>query len=102
MVRMPIKQIDIKKMKMAKQVLAVFEILGIDEKDLDNLVAIETLRYEINELKSQIKELQEFKEKTIKAEKLEASGGKTTNAYSENLMKAFGGKTEEFNLNGKR
>ena len=102
MVRVPIKQIDVKKIKMAKNVLAVFEVLGIGEQDLDNLLTIEILFNEMNELKKRVAELEEFKEKTIKAEKLEASGAKTTNAYSESIKNAFTKKTEEFNLNGRR
>lgn len=102
MVRLPIKEIDIKKMKMAKEVLAVLEILGIGEDDLDNLVEIRTLREEINNLNARIKQLEEFKERTIKSEKAEATGGKITNSYSEAIKKSYKGGVEEYNLNGRR
>ena len=96
MVRLPIKEIDIKKMKMAKEVLAVLEILGIGENDLDNLVEIRTLREEINNLNARIKQLEEFKERTIKSEKVEATGGKITNSYSEAIKKSYKGGVEEY------
>ena len=57
MVVQKIKDIDIKKMKSAKGVMAVLELLGISEDDLILLKQIPAMRKELEELR-------EFKEKT--------------------------------------
>ena len=68
MVVQKIKDIDIKKMKSAKGVMAVLELLGISEDDL-------LLLKEIPAMREELKELREFKEKTertieVKAENI--------------------------------
>ena len=57
MVVQKIKDIEIKKMKSAKGVMAVLELLGISEDDL-------LLLKEIPARREELKELREFKEKT--------------------------------------
>lgn len=102
MVRQPIKDLDVKKVKMAKQVLAVFEILGIKEADLDNLVnlpnELNALREENKALKGRITELEEFKKTVERTAKNEAKGG---TSVGEEVKKAFIGKVEEFNPYGR-
>ena len=54
MVAQKLKELDIEKVKMAKDVMAVLEVLGIDEDDL-------LLLKEIPAMLAELKELRQFK-----------------------------------------
>lgn len=89
MVVQKIKDIDVKKMKSAKGVMAVLELLGISEDDL-------LLLKEIPAMKEELKELKEFKakmERTIET-KSENVGKKPV---SKIVSDVYNPKTKEFN-----
>lgn len=95
MVRVPIKEIDTKKVKMAKQVLAVFELLGISEEDLDNILSLKTLDDTLLEIKLKLNEL------TEKVEKLQRTAIAEESAkITKDINRAFKSGVEEYRLNG--
>jgi hypothetical protein len=98
MVRQPLREIDVKKLKMAKEVLSFLEVLGIKEEDLDNLVNIPSLVSKIESLEKRIEELEEFKTAVIRTSKNEIKGEKSV---SEMIKEAFKGGVEEFNPYGR-
>lgn len=89
MVTQKIKDIDLKKLKSAKGVMAVLELLGITEEDL-------LLLKDIPAMKTELEELREFKAKTERT--LEA---KATNTGSKSIAKVisdvYGKPSKEFN-----
>lgn len=96
MVRQTLKNLDVKKIKMAQQVLAVMEIMGIEEATIDELLS---LIDEFKKLKAEVEELREFKEQQIRIQRMETKGG---TSIQEQIREAFKGGTEEYNLNGRR
>lgn len=93
MVVQKIKDIDVKKIKEAKGVLAILELLGLTEDDL-------LLLKEIPAIKEELAELREFKESVIRVQRAE-SAGKVTKSVQDQIRDAFKSKVEEFNPNGK-
>ena len=89
MVTQKIKDIDLKKLKSAKGVMAVLELLGIAEEDL-------LLLKDIPAMKAELAELREFKAKTERT--LET---KATNTTSKSIAKVisdvYGKPSKEFN-----
>ena len=77
MVTQKIKDIDLKKLKSAKGVMAVLELLGIAEEDL-------LLLKDIPAMKTELEELREFKSKTERT--LET---KATNTGSKSVAKVI-------------
>lgn len=99
MVRQSLKDIDVKKIKMAKDVLAVFEVLGVDEDLIDEIISLVN---RVNELEKEVSELTEFKDSVLRTQKNEASGGtESKEKLSDIIQKNFDGKVEEFNPYGK-
>ena len=108
MVRQPLRDIDTKKIKMAQNVLAFLEILGVRECDLDNLV--EKFPEKIQLLEQKIIEFEEFKEeirerltkveKTLRTENTNTSKGIKT--PSEAMRELYNGGVEEFNPHGRK
>lgn len=92
MVVQRIKDIDVKKLKSAKGVMAVMELLGISEEDL-------ILIKEIPAMKSELEELREFKAKTLRT--LE---GKAENIdvkpVSQTIKDVYGKPSKEFKPHG--
>ena len=89
MVTQKISEIDVKKLKSAKGVMAVLELLGLSEEDL-------LLLKEIPAMKAEIKELREFKEKTLRTidNKNENAGGKP---IGQAIKDVYGKPSKEFN-----
>lgn len=98
MVRQPLREIDVRKLKKAKEVLAFLEVLGIQEKDLDNLVDLPALLERINVLEKRVEELEEFKTTVIRTSKNEVKGEKSV---GEVMKEAFSKGVEEFNPYGR-
>ena len=88
MVAQKIKDIDIKKLKSAKGVMAVFELLGITEDDL-------LLIKDIPQMRKELEELRDFKAKTERTleNKAENVGKK---ALSESISDVFKKPSKEF------
>lgn len=120
MVGQSLKDINPKQLKLAKQLLAVFEVMGIDEVDLTEVAnlhqinfkiecivkplneKIDKLNEKIKEQSEQIAELQEFKDSVIRVQKNETSAKtEKKDTFADILRKNFDGKVEEFNPNGK-
>ena len=76
MVVQHIKDIDIKKLKQAKAVLAVLELLGLTENDL-------LLLKDVPAMQARIIELEEFKEQVMRAQRMENSGKTATKKTGE-------------------
>lgn len=89
MVTQKIKDIDLKKLKSAKGVMAVLELLGIAEEDL-------LLLKDIPAMKAELEELREFKAKTERT-----LDTKATNTGSKPIAKVisdvYGKPSKEFN-----
>lgn len=89
MVVQKIKDIDIKKMKSAKGVMAVLELLGISEDDL-------LLLKEIPAMRKELEELREFKEKTERTIEVKAENiGKKSVAQA--IKDVYNKPSKEFN-----
>ena len=89
MVKQKIKDINGKLLKNAQGVMAVLELLGLDEDDL-------LLLKEIPQMKEQIKELEEFKQTTLRTLSNQASGG-SGKSISQIINDVYGKDTKEFN-----
>lgn len=89
MVRKSIKEIDVKKLKKAKGVMAVLELLDISEDDL-------LLLKEIPAIKQELEELRDFKAKATRTleGKAENSGKKSVGEVVKSVYK---GEQKEFN-----
>lgn len=89
MVVQKLKELDIEKVKMAKDVMAVLEVLGIDEDDL-------LLLKEIPAVLAELKELRQFKVDVTRT--LEVKNGNTdVKSAGEVVKKVYKGDIKEFN-----
>lgn len=89
MVTQKIKDIDLKKLKSAKGVMAVLELLGIAEEDL-------LLLKDIPAMKTELEELREFKAKTERT--LETKATSTgTKSVAKTISDVYGKTSKEFN-----
>ena len=87
MVVQKIKEIDVKKIKQAQGVMAVFELLGITEEDL-------VLLKEIPTMKAELEELREFKTQVLNTI---TNKNEAKKSASEVIMQAYGKPPKEFN-----
>lgn len=60
MVNQKIKDVDLKKLKAAKKILAIIEIFGFTEEDLENIPHISQMKYEIENLKNEVHTLKKY------------------------------------------
>lgn len=90
MVKQTIKAVDLKKLKKAKKLLSVFEVCGLKEKDIDNIMLIGNLVKEINLLKQQVADLQQYIHNTSRSKS-------STSTIPEMLRQTFATKIEEYN-----
>lgn len=93
MVTQSIKDIDIKKLKKAKGVMAVLELLGITEEDLLLLKKIPDLREENRQLKDEIASLKEDRDKILKT--IDVQGNKSDSKSS--FVGVVNSQPKEFN-----
>ncbi len=89
MVVQKIIDIDVKKMKNAKGVMAVLELLGISEDDL-------LLLKEIPAMKAELAELREFKEKTLRTLEVKADNS-SKKPVGQVVKDVYGKPSKEFN-----
>lgn len=96
MVTQKIKELDPKKLKQAQKVLAIFELMGIKEEDLDNIRQIPAIIKSVNDMANTLASV-------VKILKNETSGGMTNgkDSIQKRIHKQFGDKTEGFFVNGK-
>lgn len=97
MVKQEIKNIDPRKLKKAKKLFALLELIGITEKDFE-------LLGDIPQLKKDIAEFKEWKEEQIRVQRNEANNvdGKIGKIQEALKRQAFNKKVEEFDFNGER
>lgn len=93
MVTQKIKDIDPRKIKEAKPVMAALELLGLDESDL-------LLLKEIPQMKAELAELRLFRESQIRAMRAEGQS-RAEKPLSQQMSEMFSQKTEEFYPDGR-
>lgn len=93
MVSQKIKDISPKGLKAAKAVMAVLELLGLDEDDLMALKEIPTMKAEIDGLKKE--------NESLRKAVLASQDPYREKSVSQQLTELFAGKTEEFRPDGR-
>ena len=88
MVVQKLKELDIEKVKMAKDVMAVLEVLGIDEDDL-------LLLKEIPAMLAELKELRQFKEDVKRTLEVK-NNNKDVKSAGEVVKSVYKGEIKEF------
>lgn len=89
MVVQKLKDLDIEKVKMAKEVMAILEVLGIDEDDL-------LLLKEMPAMKAELEELRQFKADVIRTLEVKNANNDVKSA-SEIVKRVYKGEVKEFN-----
>lgn len=88
MVVQKLKELDIEKVKMAKDVMAVLEVLGIDEDDL-------LLLKQIPAMLAELKELRQFKEDVKRTLEVK-NNNKDVKSAGEVVKNVYKGEIKEF------